>query len=94
MKLVSVNAIFLASCNISLFAKAWLESGHYPPITLFLLSFIFIDLILLLEYEHRQFSKTEVNISESSSLFRRYLFLFAAGAFLTILHKFDLDHYS
>ena len=91
MKLVSVNAIVIGSCNISLFVKVYSESGLLPPLTLFMLSFIFINLLLLLEYEHRQFSKTEINIFETNWLFRKYLYLFAGGAVLTFLHKLELE---
>lgn len=48
MKLVSVNAILIGSCNISLFVKVYTEYNLFPPITLFILSFIYISLILLL----------------------------------------------
>lgn len=88
MKLVSVNAILLGAVNISLFAKIYIIEGVFPPLTLFILSFIYIDLILLLEYEHRRFEKVNINIHETTVLTRKYFYLFAAGAFLTLLHKF------
>ena len=62
----------------------------WPTVTLFALSFIYINLLLLLEYEHRQFHKTEVDITETNSLFQPYLCLFAAGIFLTGLHSLEL----
>lgn len=48
MKLVSVNAILLGAVNISLFAKIYFVENTNLPLTLFILSFIYIDLILLL----------------------------------------------
>lgn len=55
MKLVSVSAILIGAFNFSLFVKIhFVESLKYP-VPLFILSFIYIDLILLLEYEHRRF---------------------------------------
>jgi hypothetical protein len=50
MKLVSVNAVLIASANISLFVKAYIEREQLPPITLLLLSLFFIALMVLLEY--------------------------------------------
>lgn len=63
MKLVSVNAVLIASINVSLFFNSFLDEHAFPSVTLFLLSVIYIALIILLEYEHRQFKQTEVNIS-------------------------------
>lgn len=62
MKLVSVNAVLIGAFNLSLFIKVYFVEQLSYPFTLFLLSFIYIDLILLLEYEHRSFEKIEVNI--------------------------------
>ena len=56
------------------------------PLPLFVLSFIFIDLILLLEYEHRRFQKVEVNLHDTTSLLKKYFYLFAAGIALTLVH--------
>jgi len=50
MKLISVNAVLIVSVNISLFVKNYNEYQIYPPITLFCLSFIYIALLILLEY--------------------------------------------
>lgn len=50
MKLVSVNAVLLASANGSLFVNSWLEAGHFPSFTLAVLSIIYLLLIILLEY--------------------------------------------
>lgn len=91
MKLVSVNAILVGAVNISLFIKIYFTEGLPPPLTLFILSFIYIDLILLLEYEHRRFDKVDVNIRETTSLTAKYFYLFAAGIVLTLLHKFELE---
>jgi hypothetical protein len=92
MKLVSVNAVLIASVNVSLFFNSYLEAGRFPSVPLFLLSSIYIALIILLEYEHRQFKQAEINISESSFLLRKYLFLFAAGLMLTLAQKAQLLH--
>ena len=89
MKLVSVNAVLIASANISLFVNTYLDEHTLPPASLFLLSLVFVLLIVLLEYEHRQFKQTSVNIRESSLLHRNYLFLFAAGLFITIGQKYE-----
>jgi hypothetical protein len=90
MKLVSVNAVLIASVNVSLFFNSYMEAGGFPSVPLFLLSSVFIALLILLEYEHRQFKHAEINISESSFLLRRYLFLFAAGLMLTLAQKAEL----
>ena len=58
MKLVSVNAVLISSCNISLFVNCYRETTQFPTITLFLLSLIYIALLVLLEYEHRQFKSS------------------------------------
>lgn len=58
MKLVSVNAVLIASGNISLFVNSYIDQTTLPPITLFSLSLIYIALIILLEYEHRQFKQS------------------------------------
>jgi hypothetical protein len=63
MKLVSVNAVLIASVNVSLFFNSFLDQQRFPSVSLFLLSAIYIALIILLEYEHRQFKQAEVNIS-------------------------------
>lgn len=89
MKLVSVNAVLIASTNISLFVNCFLDEHSLPPISLFFLSLVFIALVILLEYEHRQFKQAEVNISESSFLLRKYLWLFGAGLGLTLLQKLE-----
>jgi hypothetical protein len=89
MKLVSVNAVLIASGNISLFVNTYIDEHTFPPPSLFLLSLVFVLLIVLLEYEHRQFKQTSVNIRESSLLHRNYLFLFAAGLFVTIAQKYE-----
>ena len=91
MKLVSVNAVLIGAFNFSLFVKVHLVEGLSFPWTLFILSFIYIDLILLLEYEHRRFEKVEVNIKETASLTKKYFYLFAAGIDLILLHKFELE---
>lgn len=62
MKLVSVNAVLIASSNISLLVNTYLDTHSLPPPSLFLLSLVFVLLIVLLEYEHRQFKQTSVNI--------------------------------
>lgn len=90
MKLVSVNAVLIGSVNGSLFLNCFLEHMRFPSVPLFLLSLIYIALIVLLEYEHRQFKQAEVNITESSILLRRYLFLFAAGLVVTGAWKVGL----
>lgn len=84
MKLISVNAVLIVSVNISLFVKNYNEYQIYPPITLFCLSFIYIALLILLEYQHRQFKTEIISITESSSLFRKYLYLFAGGIILVL----------
>ena len=89
MKLVSINAVLIASANISLFINCYIDEHSYPPLSLFLLSLVFIALIILLQYEHRQFKQSSINIRESSFLHRNYLFLFAAGLFLTLSQKYD-----
>jgi hypothetical protein len=90
MKLVSVNAVLIASVNVSLFFNSFLDEQRFPSVPLFLLSAIYIALMILLEYEHRQFKQAEVNITESSFLLRKYLFLFAAGLMLTLAQKVEL----
>lgn len=62
MKLVSINAVLIASANISLFINCYIDEHSYPPPSLFLLSLVFIALIILLEYEHRQFKQSSINI--------------------------------
>ena len=89
MKVVSINAVLIASANISLFVNTYLDQHTLPPVSLFLLSLVFVLLIVLLEYEHRQFKQTNVNIRESSLLHRNYLFLFAAGLMLTLVQKYE-----
>ena len=88
MKLVSVNAVLIASANISIFVNTFVDQHRFPPPSLFLLSFIFIALIVLLEYEHRQFKQSNINIRESSLLHRNYLFLFAVGLVVTLAQKY------
>lgn len=61
MKLVSVNAVLIGSVNGSLFLNCFLDQLRFPSIPLFLLSLVYIALIVLLEYEHRHFKQTEVN---------------------------------
>ena len=90
MKLVSVNAVLIASVNVSLFFNSYMEAACFPSVPLFMLSSIYIALIILLEYEHRQFKQAEINITESSFLLRKYLFLFAAGVMLTLAQKAEL----
>jgi hypothetical protein len=63
MKLVSVNAVLIASCNISLFVNCYRETNQLPPFTLIILSIIYIALLILLEYEHRKFKAVEINIT-------------------------------
>jgi hypothetical protein len=89
MKLVSVNAVLIGAFNISLFIKVKFVEGEFFPLTLFILSIIYIDLILLMEYEHRRFTRVEVNIRETASLTRKLFSLFAAGFALTLHHKFE-----
>lgn len=48
MKLVSVNAVLIASANISLFVNTYIDEHTLPPLSLFLLSLVFIALIILL----------------------------------------------
>ena len=91
MKLISVNAILIASVNISLFFKVYFVEGLPLPLTLFILSFIFIDLILLLEYEHRRFEKVEVDLHDTACLYKKYFYLFAAGIVLSLLQKFHIE---
>ena len=91
MKLISVNAILIGSVNISLFFKVCYVEMLPFTITLFVLSFIFIDLILLLEYEHRRFEKVEVDLYDTTALYKIYFYLFAAGIVLTLLHKFGVE---
>ncbi len=85
MKLVSVNAVLIASCNISLFVNCYRETNQLPPFTLIILSVIYIALLVLLEYEHRKFKAVEINITESSWLFGRYIYLFTVGIVVTLL---------
>lgn len=89
MKLVSVNAVLIASVNISLFVNSYRDEHRYPPPSLFLLSLVFVLLIVLLEYEHRQFKQSSLSIRESSFLHRNYLFLFAMGLLLTVCQKYE-----
>ena len=89
MKLVSINAVLIASTNISLFVNTFLDQHRPPPASLFLLSLVFVLLIVLLEYEHRQFKQSNVSIRESSLLHRNYLFLFAVGLMLTLVQKYE-----
>lgn len=90
MKLVSVNAVLIASANGSLFLNSFLDQHTFHSLPLFLLSLVYIALIVLLEYEHRQFKQAEINITESSILLRRYLFLFAGGLVVTLAVKVGL----
>ena len=85
MKLVSVNAVLIASCNISLFVNCYRETERFPPVTLLLLSLIYIALLVLLEYEHRKFKALDINISDSSWLFGRYIYLFTVGVVIALL---------
>ena len=62
MKLVSINAVLIGSANISLFVNTFIDEHTYPPPSLFLLSVVFILLIVLLEYEHRQFKQINLRI--------------------------------
>ena len=62
MKLVSVNAVLIASANISLFVNTYIDQHTCPPLSLFLFSLTFVLLIVLLEYEHRQFKQTCISI--------------------------------
>ena len=48
MKLVSINAVLIASANISLFVNTYLDQHTLPPASLFLLSLVFVLLIVLL----------------------------------------------
>lgn len=48
MKLVSVNAVLIASANISLFVNIYIDEQRYPPLSLFLLSTVYVLLIVLL----------------------------------------------
>lgn len=89
MKLVSVNAVLIASANISLFVNSYREEHSYPPPSLFLLSLVFVLLIVLLEYEHRQFKQSTLSIRESSFLHRNYLFLYAVGLLVTLAQKYE-----
>ena len=89
MKLVSVNAVLIASANISLFVNTYIDQHTYPPPSLFFLSLVFILLIVLLQYEHRQFKQSNLSIRQSSQLHRRYLFLFAMGLLLTLTQKYE-----
>lgn len=50
MKLVSVNAVLIASVNISLFVNTYRDELTFPPPSLFLLSLVFVLLIVLLEW--------------------------------------------
>lgn len=87
MKLVSVNAVLIGSANISLFVNCYIDEKRYPPLSLFLLSTIFVLLIVLLQYEHRQFKQTNFGIRQSSQLLRKYLLLFTAGLIVTFAQK-------
>ena len=62
MKLVSVNAVLIASVNVSLYFNTFIEDRSFTTVTLFVLSLVYIALVILLEYEHRQFKQTEINI--------------------------------
>ena len=90
MKLVSVNAVLIASCNISLFVNCYRETDRFPPVTLLLLSLIYIALLILLQYEHRKFKAVDININESSWLFGRYIYLFTIGIVVTLMEKFHV----
>ena len=41
----------------------------------------------MLEYEHRQFHRAQINLNESTSLFQYYLLLFAFGLTVVIFYK-------